>query len=430
MFDVTLFGLVWLIITSWCFIKKDIKYMFSITLLFMAFQSCNVFYLGELGIGPGILTSLLFVIKTAIRSAGKLHYYKKDRFLLILMYLLILFVFFSSAMNGTIRKQLMLIFQLLGYILCFTCINFVKRELDTETVYHTIRSILIFLSVVGLIQFLTTSGILPLRSVLEPLFYNDPSTDVVFHKSHYTRVMSTFMEPSYYAGISVGGFYYLLSLQTKWKKNAWLLLLLLIEIILTKSSTAYGAFFIVGILFFLFAKNIGTSWKITGIVVAGIGFCIVFFMFYDLLDAVIFSKDTTGSFSTRTRMNNRALQAFESSMLYGVGYKNCRGSSIVYSLLGELGIIGLSLYAVINATIIVPTFKNKKGLSAVDHYTDAARFAVLSAFICQIIACPDLDLCTYWFWLYCFGSLSLPSQSVSTKTSKRLTNRMVSVKEG
>ena len=46
----TLFGLVWLIITSWCFIKKDIKYMFSITLLFMAFQSCNAYE--EIGIGP------------------------------------------------------------------------------------------------------------------------------------------------------------------------------------------------------------------------------------------------------------------------------------------------------------------------------------------------------------------------------------------
>ena len=426
----TLFGLAWLIIAAWCFIKKDIRYMFGITLLFMTFQSCNVFYLGELGIGPGILTSLLFVVKTAIHTAGKLHYYTKDRFLLIVMYLLILFVFFSSALNGIIGERLMLILQLLGYILCFTCINFVKRELDTETVYHTIRSILIFLSVIGLAQFLTTSEILPLRSVLEPLFYNDPSTDVVFHKFHYTRVMSTFMEPSYYAGIAVGGFYYLLSLKTKWKKNAWLLILLLVEIILTKSSTAYGAFFLVGILFFLFAKNIGTPWKITGVVVAGIGFCIVFFMFYDLLDAVIFSKDTTGSFSTRTRMNNRALQAFESSMLYGVGYKNCRGSSIVYSLLGELGIIGLSLYAVINAIVILPAFKNRVAVSAAGHHANAARFAVLSAFICQIIACPDLDLCTYWFWLFCFGALSLPSQPVSTITSKRRTNRMVRVKEG
>lgn len=424
----TAFGVLWLLVSAGCFIKKNIKYMFCITLLFMTFQCCNVLYIGDTGIGPGILTSLLFVFKVLLHTAGKFNYYKKDRFLLLMMYLLMAAVILSSILNDIFSENYILVLQLFGYILCFTSINFIKRELDSEVVYHTIRSILIFLGIFGLIQFLTTTEILPLRSVLEPLFYNDPSTDVVFHKYHYARIMATFMEPSYFAGLAVGGFYYLLSFRNKWKQNAWVLILLGIEIILTKSSTAYGAFFIVGILFFLFAKNIGTRWKITGIILAGIGFCIVFFVFYDLLDAVIFSKNSTGSYSTRARMNDRALQAFDSSMLYGVGYKNCRGSSIVYSLLGELGIIGIILYSIINLTIFFPVIKNDKNGVSTDCYSTGFRFAVLSAAVCQIIACPDLDLCTYWFWLYCFGSLS--SQSVSTKASKRLTNRMVSVKEG
>ena len=29
----------------------------------------------------------------------------------------------------------------------------------------------------------------------------------------------------------------------------------------------------------------------------------------------------------------------------------------------------------------------------------ATKFAVLGAIVAQIIACPDLDLCSYWCWL-------------------------------
>jgi hypothetical protein len=223
------------------------------------------------------------------------------------------------------------------------------------------------------------------------------------------------MEPSYYAGFVVGAFYYLLSFREKWKSNAWIIILLVIEIIMTKSSTAYGAFLVVGILFVLLAKNINIKWKIIGIVLASVGLCVIYFGFYNILDTVIFSKDSTGSFSTRTRMNNEAIRAFESSELYGVGYKNCRGSSIVYSLLGQLGIIGLTLYVVFNIEICIPLLNNVKKTCSEYIDSNGIRFAVLSAIVCQLIACPDLDLCTYWFWLYCTGTVVVASKSKSLK---------------
>ncbi len=416
----TFFGLVWFLFVLWCFIKKDIKYMLFATLLFMAFQSCNVIYLGGSGIGPGILTSLLFVVKTFVHRGGRFYYYKRDRLILLIAFLLIGIVIFSSSRNGIIGNNFVLILQLLGYILCFTCINFIKNELDKDVVYHIVRTIIIFLGIMGIVQFLTTTEILPLRSVLNLLFYNDPDTNVLFHKYNYSRIMSTYMEPSYFAGFVVGAFYYLLSIRDKWKQNSWIIILLAVETIMTKSSTAYGAFFAIGIVFILFAKNIGIEWKIMGVVLAALGFCIVYFGFYNILEAVIFSKESTGSFITRIRWNNEAMQAFKSSIIYGVGYKNCRGSSIVYSLLGQLGCIGFALYVMFNLVIILPLFKNKKIGYLDDIYSNGIRYAVLSAVVCQIIACPDLDLCTYWFWLYCEGTIIFISKSKSNQKSQHL----------
>ena len=401
----TFFGVLWSMVVLYCFTKKDIKYMLFITLLFMTFQCSNVLYLGGTGIGPGIITSLLFVLKVLLYERGKIHFFKKDTALVVLLLLLFSVVLFSSAANNILEQRFVLIMQFLGYILCFISIHLVKYRLTNYEIYKMLRIIIIFISIFGVIQFLTTIEILPLRSLLEPLVYNDSSTDVVFYKQNYSRVMSTFMEPSYYAGFVVGAFFYILSNKSKWKENYWLLLLLLFEILMTKSSTAYGAFFIVGIVFIALSKDINIKWKLIGVGFAIVSFLVVYFGFYEVLDTVIFSKDSSGSFTTRTRWNNGAIRAFKGSKLYGVGYKNSRGSSIIYSLLAQLGVLGLSAYALFNLKICVPLFNMFKKYEENKVYSNGLRFAVLVVVVCQIIACPDLDLCTYWFWVYCIATL-------------------------
>lgn len=403
----TLFGVLWSVVALYCFTKRDIKYMLFITLLFMTFQCSNVLYLGGSGIGPGIITSLLFVVKVLLHERGKIHFFKKDIALVVLSILLFGVVIFSSTANNILEQRFVLIMQFLGYILCFISIHLVKYHLTNDEIYKILRNIIVFISVFGVIQFLTTIEILPFRSLLEQLVYNDPSTDVVFHKHNYSRVMSTFMEPSYYAGFVVGAFFYILSNKSKWRENYWLLLLLFLEVLMTKSSTAYGAFLIVGIIFIVFSKDINVKWKLIGVGLASVSFLVVYFGFYEVLDAVIFSKDSSGSFTTRTRWNNEAIRAFEGSKLYGVGYKNSRGSSIIYSLLAQLGVLGLSAYTLFNLKICAPLLNMFKKSGANEVHSNGLRFAVLVVVVCQIIACPDLDLCTYWFWVYCIATLRI-----------------------
>ena len=132
---------------------------------------------------------------------------------------------------------------------------------------------------------------------------------------------------------------------------------------------------------------------------AVLAFVVVYFTAYDLLDSVVFSKSESGSYFTRLNMNNSAIQMFKSSPVLGKGYKSIRGSSIIYSILGELGICGFLIYILFNLSIFLPIVS--KNFYKLSELNVGLRFSVMSACVCRIIACPDLDLCAYWFWLYC-----------------------------
>lgn len=396
----TLFGIIWLCIIVWDFVKKPVINTVFLTILFMTFQSTNVLYINGSGIGPGVLTSIVCILKIFIMQKFKIRRINQQVCVFIIPTLMLFIIYFSLVINGIFGESALLFLQITVYIICFISIQFIQKAASKELLYQIIRKIIIFHVIFGAIQILTTTNALPLRPVLNILFYNDPSTDVVFHRPYYARVMSTFMEPSYYAGFLVGAFFFLLIQKKKLYQNKLLISAIMIEILLTQSSTAYGAFLVVGIVVILFSDSFSLKQKMLICLLGIIGVLILYFGFYSLLDAVIFSKDQTGSFSTRVRFNNTAIEAFFTSPLIGIGYKNCRGSSIIYSLLGEMGIVGLGIYFLFNIAIyLTGTIEDKYS----DNILSASKFGVLAVMVCQIIACPDLDLCTYWIWLYIFS---------------------------
>lgn len=397
----TFFGVIWILVITWAFLKKDIKYMYAMLILFMTFQCSNVFVIGGIGIGPQVLTSILFILKVLCNKRIVLCKDKR-----IIMYILMSLMLggislISCVYNGILSEKIFNIIMLFVYIMCFVNIILAGNVVDINIVYNIIRNVTIFLLVVGVLQVLTTTGILPIRSILKVLFYNDTSPTVYFHHLKYKRIMSTFMEPSYYSVFLVGAFYYFLSIGEKWKENCIILIVIFIEMIGTMSSTAYVAFAVVGLIFILLQRKISVYKKALIIIVATLLFMVVYFGFYNVLDTVIFSKTSSGSYVTRTYMNKAALVKFKDSIILGKGYKSVRGSSIIYSILGEIGILGLIIYSIFNLMTIIPLFvKNKKGLEKVYSENIATQYAVISAVVCQIIACPDLDLCIYWLWAY------------------------------
>lgn len=398
----TFFGMIW-IITLCVVLLCDIKYMLFLLVLSMVFQSADVFSIGSLAVGPQTITCSFFFVRCLLYCKGKFSLKKKD---LVLFLVLITFgveIVVSSAVNGVIYANYLKVIQILLYFTCFLLIMVIKDCITENEVYEMLRSIIIFLAVMGVVQVLTTSEILPLRSVLKVLFYNNNAPQTYFNSNNYTRVMSTFMEPSYFAGIVVGAFYYLLSLERKWKENFVLMCILFVELLLTMSSTGYGAFAIVGIIFVLFSKKIKIRYKVLLCILAVIGALVVYFGFYEVLDNVIFSKSESGSYNARNYMNLNAMNEYYNSRYIGAGYRVVRGSSIFCSLLGELGMIGIALYIVVNLLMVAPLFNVLKASDTVNVYHYGICFAVLSVVVCQLIACPDLDLCTYWFWAFFYA---------------------------
>ncbi len=405
----TFFGLLWFVIVLYSFSRSDMKYMFFVTLLFMTFQCDNVLKMGEFSVGPQLLTSLVFLIKVFIHKKGKITCRCGEGRLLLVSFLLLGAVIASCVYNGTLGAKILPVLQLTVYIFTFLSMLLMAREMKEETLYQIIRTIVIFLLIVGVGQLLTTTELLPLRPLLKAFFYNDNASNVMFHTAGYRRIMSTFMEPSYYAGLLVGAFTYFLSLQDHWRENILLFIGILFEIIMTMSTTAYVSLLITGILFVICSGKIRMRYKIGIVILAVLGSFVFCFGFFHMLNQVIFSKLETGSYITRSKWNEAALRSYKSSVWFGVGYKNARGSSMITTLLGETGRLGLIAYLLFNAVIVAPLFTDAFTRHKYSKFYIGMVFAILSVILCQLIACPDLDLCTYWFWIFAFGASSKAS---------------------
>ncbi len=401
----TLFGLIWIFVIIYCFKKNEIKYMLFVTLFFMTFQCDNVIYLNTVkGVGPQVLTSICFIIKFIFTSGLKLKKIKEDKSLIASISLSTIFflIIVSGIINNCLFGKELLILQLAVYIVTFFLMKRAIYSVDKFELYRIIRTIIVFIVVVGIVQWLITGFIPSAKFLLKYIFFNDNDSENIYFnyvdKAHGKRIYSTFMEPSYFAVFAVGAFFYLLSFWSKIKENLILLLFLLTIILVSISSTAYGAFVITGGVFVVSSKELKIKWKIF-LILSAVAFGIILVtMSYGVLDAVIFSKSTTSSGITRARWNREAYEGFLASPIIGVGYKNIRGSSIIVSLMGELGIIGLVSFLMFNFSSIWNVFFRFSKEYTVGYY--GVLYAVISSFVCLIIACPDLDLCSYWFWLY------------------------------
>jgi hypothetical protein len=400
----TLFTLIWSACMLYGFTTMNA--MVVMTLLFMTFQCANVVSFGGITVGPQILTSMCLIVRFLIFSRFRVYKTKYNKLINVLLVVLVIEIIVSALYNNVISNNYLYILQLTTYVFCFVILRYSSMEFDEDLLYKILRGIIIFVAVVGILQWLATMNILPIKRILKVLFYNDDSMNIYFNENDYyhnSRVYSTFMEPSYLAGFSVGAFYYLLSLREKWKSNTLLFIILLTEIFLSTSSTAYAALVLVGVIFIVNARQISLTKKCTLIICAVIVFSVLYFQCYELLEKVLFNKWNSNSGVARRIMDNDALNAFYSSELLGVGYKCVRGSSVFYSMLGEIGIIGTALYTMTNAIIYIPIINNRLIRSELPNNYAAVLFGLLSAFVCLVIAVPDIDMCTYWFWMYCLA---------------------------
>ena len=322
-----------------------------------------------------------------------------------ILILLLAYIVFDAVRTKTLGTNILRILQLLIYVLCFFEMKNVGETLDDDYVYCTLKKLSIFILVVGVFQVLATTNIIPRYWFFRDIFWNDSANapaivQFMWPYGSYFRFFSTYMEPSYFVGFSIGALFYLFNYKKNQKKDLPLITALALSTILSFSSSGYGALLIAGLLYIAFSKE--GKIKLYVLVGGTTVFAILYLGFYNVLDSVIFSKMQGGSAAARMTWNLEAMKAFQSSPMMGVGYKNCRASSMFYTILAELGVIGIVLYIVFILSIIWPVF-TKRGQKLVGDEQVGVIFAIIGVTATQMIAVPDFDICTFWMWMNFLG---------------------------
>lgn len=401
---ITLFGIAWFILLAYAFFKKQPFWIITTCFMSMLFQSASVVILNESGVGPQIFSSFALVIwcikpHKIPNLQLKAVTLSKSNMKIILFTLIFLFVVFLSYKANQTRYTdlnfILYFLQLVIYATCSISLLRIKCVMTLDNFYALIYKIIWFVAIVGIIQFLTTTGIFPRHNaILEQFLYTEDTDSAYYWYDFYPRVFATFMEPSYCAPFLVGGFYFLISKDKLTKKEITLAVLLVLEILLTFSSTAYVTMFIVGLLFLFFSKNRKILKYIIPLAAIVLFILLISGQLIPLLNTVIFNKLNSGSGYTREVWNKRAKATFENSEWIGGGYKTVRGSQFLWSILGQTGIIGLLSWVLfwINPISILRKIDKK-----IYH---PMFFFFISVIVAMLIAIPDIDYIVFWLSIY------------------------------
>ena len=393
--QITLFGIIWFSFAIFALYTKGFKFATIFTLVSMTLQCDNVIYISGVGIGPQLLSSIVFLFKLIINQ--HLIHFKLDYSVIFGGLGLIAVICLSSVLNlGFDFEVFIRIVQLVVYFLVFVFLKYI-RIFNHKEIKKVLIGISYYLLIMAVIQTSIGVGILPKLQLFSLLFYNTIN-QTFFGGSNYFRICSTFMESSYFAIVLCALIIYFYLDEKKNKHNYIILVTALIELVLTFSSTAFGAIAVTFLIYLVlnFGHNIKRDGKI---LIFGI-ICFIFLFFTtDVIQTVIFDKldfAHSASGSARKSWDMTAYDNFLSSKVIGIGYKQSRASSLVYSLLGELGILGLITYFAFVFGQIKYIFKRQS-------YLNTFSWMVLVAIICQLIAVPDLDMCSTWMVFYIFA---------------------------
>lgn len=393
---ITFFGVLWFLLLSFLLLYNDIEAAIVVLLFSMVLQCDNVIVLGEKGIGPQIITSAFFVLYYFISSYKPVvkKDFKSKRFV-ISLFLLCLYILVNSILCKKVTENYRDVVLLYVYLCASICLYNVRNSLPEKNIWNIVVKLYVFLLVVGMFQILATMYVIP-KWLFTELLYNDTSESVYFHwQEPYFRMMSTFMEPSYYSGL-LCGLIGVIIYNKKRLDNANIYIVCgLLELALTFSTTGYLTFICILIVLLLLDGSHNNIMKYLPIFIAI--FLFVVLSWDTIISNIILNKLETGSGETRQLWNLKALDEFLSHTIIGGGYMTVRASSLILTIMANLGIMGLLFYLFVIFSCIYPLFKGNqesKGLSI------SVRLVFISVVISQMIACPDLSLCTFWLSIY------------------------------
>jgi len=256
----------------------------------------------------------------------------------------------------------------------------------------------------------------------------------------FSRVNSTFLEPSVFATYLTGVFAFLLIWWVK--RPNWMLLggvlLTLFAMLITTSTTAYLG--LVGVLVCILLgvgllQLINGGWTSKSLLVllfATVAVIWIGLMVFvgspdlgDLVNVVLLQKSDGDSFKVRMESDLQGFEILWNTYGLGVGLGSNRPSSFLTFLLSNVGILGFLLFVMFLVTLTRLALNNISRLNQDDmtNWAVAGAWGLWATIVAKISAQPDLSFSPMWVWIFflaclCHADTRSTQQKIVSNTSQ------------
>lgn len=413
----TLFGIFWCSLAL-LFLFFPPKYLYVLMLTSCVFQAASVFSFGSLWITPFFFTQLLFLVKMSpyLFSNGLDIKINRVNFVFIILVLFSVFITMiaPSLFSGTrvvssafsfeanyVTNGKSLVFSMSNISqICLFIINvttllviyrFAPRIVNFNQLYLSYYLSIAVFSLFS-IWWLVSRSTLP----VDFLYSNGGYSITALAES---RLASTYSEPSSAGAFIASSLAPLLFVRKKLSVIA-LGVMMLFLLTLNRSSTAVLTAATSFLLFFIL-RGTNSQRVLVSLCLLVIVSAIIFILFGDSLVSLYDEKMSSDSGMIRSWSNYLSLSALYDSYFLGLGLGSNRASSLLLTILTNVGIIGFSLFAVVIFLLMKPLFIHRDQANAIFFLTLFLGF-ILGAFF----SVPDISSPSLWMFLIYVSSAS------------------------
>lgn len=407
-------GLVFFLLGLYYFFRKW-EYLFPLLLFSAIFPATSAITFGSLWIMPYYLIAPLFILSQLLRG-GITRRFRGSALLVgftgLAVFSAIAFPFvfggeqvYSPRLGSSdaVFQTFPLVFSVANiaqaaYIIINMLVVFAAASvLKTDKVWKGVNAA--YYTMLGVIVCEATCFLLGIRFPYNILENNPDRASVGLRLLDLTaRVHGTAGEPSYTGLVLITFFAAYLYRSYTSGKDGWKAILSAVMLVLVRSSSSLLTLGIVTALVILSnlplrvsSSNSGSAIRMRqflrfAFVCFLIGISFTSSTLRGIVDEFVFEKSETGSYEHRTTMDKYSLTLLVDTYGIGVGLGSYRPSSLIASLLGNMGLLGLLLFALVYLAIARSITSDQVWL----------RWALLASLIDMAIAIPDITEPFLW----------------------------------
>lgn len=413
----TLFGVIWCSLAL-LFVLFPPRYLYVLMLVSCVFQAASVFSFGNLWITPFFFTQILFLIKISpyfLANGLSFNLSKVTFYFLILVFFAIMITFTAPIIFSGLRVVSPMYSFEVNYATSGTALKFTMSNVSqiflfiinvtTLLMVYRFAPVIINFNQLYLSYYISIS-IFALFSIWWLVSRDTLPVDFLYSNGGYSitalaesRLASTYSEPS-----SAGAFIASSLAPLLFARRKFGIIILGLGMIfllaLNRSSTAILTAITSFLLFFILrgtsSQRVLISTCLLIIITA-----LIFILFGDVIFSLYDQKMSSDSGVIRSWSNYLSLSALFNSYFLGMGLGSNRASSLLLTILTNLGLVGFTLFVVVIYFLVKPLFLNRSNPDAIFFLTLFLGF-VLGAFF----SVPDISSPSLWMFLIYVASAS------------------------